>query len=42
LHTAAYKGFDAIVKMLVEAGADLNAQDSRGSTPLDIAVFSKH
>jgi len=42
LHSAAQAGFDAIVKMLAEAGADLNAQDRGGRTPLDFAVFSKH
>jgi len=38
LHIAAQGGFDAIVKMLVEAGANLNKQDRGGRTPLDLAV----
>jgi len=38
LHIAAQGGFDAIVKMLVEAGANLNAQDKDGRTPFNLAV----
>jgi uncharacterized protein len=38
LHLAVDKGFLTIVKMLVEAGADLSIQDDADETPLDWAV----
>jgi len=34
LHTAAAQGYDTVVKLLVENGADLNARNKRGLTPL--------
>jgi uncharacterized protein len=34
LHTASSQGYDAVVKLLVEKGADLNARNKRGLTPL--------
>ncbi len=37
LHGAAMKGFDPIVKFLVEHGADLYAKDANGRTALDLA-----
>ena len=37
LHGAAERGFDAFVKFLVENGADLQAKDANGRTPLDLA-----
>jgi len=37
LHGAAMKGFDSIVKFLVEHGADLYAKDANGRTALDLA-----
>ena len=37
LHSAAYVGFDQIIKYLVEHGANVNAADVRGRTPLDVA-----
>jgi ankyrin repeat protein len=38
LHGAAMKGFNPIVKFLVEHGADLYAKDANGRTPLDLAM----
>jgi ankyrin repeat protein len=37
LHGAAEHGFDKIIEFLVSRGADLNAKDSSGRTPLDVA-----
>jgi uncharacterized protein len=37
IHGAANRGSDAIVKFLVEHGADIRAKDSEGRTPLDWA-----
>jgi ankyrin repeat protein len=37
LHGAAQRGFTAFVKFLAENGADLQAKDARGRTPLDLA-----
>jgi len=37
LHGAAMKGFDSIVKFLVDHGADLYAKDANGRTALDLA-----
>ena len=38
LHGAAMKGFNSIVKFLAANGADLEAKDARGRTPLDLAM----
>lgn len=37
LHGAASRGADAIIRLLVERGARLDARDARGRTPLDLA-----
>jgi uncharacterized protein len=37
LHGAAQRGFTAFVKFLAENGADLQAKDASGRTPLDLA-----
>ncbi|MBM3819930.1 MAG: hypothetical protein FJW14_13070 [Acidimicrobiia bacterium] len=37
LHGAAERGYNAFVKFLVERGADLQAKDALGRTPLDLA-----
>ena len=42
LHTAAWCGCTEIVKMLIDAGADVNAKNSYGNTPLDLAVRYGH
>ena len=38
LHGAALRGADSIVKFLVEKGANINAADKAGLTPLDVAM----
>ena len=37
LHGAAARGFNDVVKFLAERGADLQAKDANGRTPLDLA-----
>jgi len=38
LHTAAKRGFTEVIRFLVEQGAELNATDRGGRTPLDYAL----
>lgn len=38
LHRAAEQGYARVVSVLLRAGAKLDAKDSRGRTPLDLAV----
>jgi len=38
LHVAAWKAWPRTVKLLIERGADVNAQDAKGRTPLMLAV----
>jgi uncharacterized protein len=42
LHAAAAKGDTAEIKRLVTAGADLNARDGHGRTPLMVAAHRRH
>ena len=37
LHGAAERGFNAFIEFLVANGADLQAKDANGRTPLDLA-----
>lgn len=39
LHRAAYDGDTEAVRMLLEAGADVNARDRHGTTPLLASIF---
>ncbi len=41
VHMATAKGYSSIVKLLIENGANLLAQDGNGQTPLDIALSNK-
>jgi ankyrin repeat protein len=41
LHGAAQRGFTPFVKFLAENGADVQAKDANGRTPLDLAKASK-
>jgi len=38
LHVAAWKAWPKAVKLLIERGANVNAQDAKGRTPLQLAV----
>ena len=38
LHAAALKGYDQVVQFLADHGANLEAKDKRGNTPLDEAL----
>ena len=38
LHVAAWKAWPKTVKLLIERGANVNAQDAKGRTPLMLAV----
>ncbi len=42
LHYAANAGFDEVVEILIEAGANLGAIDDKGKSPYDLAVIKKH
>ena len=42
LHNAAYCGLDTICRLLIDAGADLNAQTRGNYTPLSYAAIHKH
>ena len=42
LHYAVDKGLTSIVDTLLENGADVNAQDETGQTPLMYAVICSH
>jgi ankyrin repeat protein len=42
LHRAAGKGDVGIIGLLIKAGADVNAEDCLGQTPLRLAVGHRH
>ena len=41
LHAAAFHGFDSVIEYLVSRGADLNARNARGETPLARALNAR-
>jgi len=41
LHGAAYSGSDSIIQFLVDKGANVNAKDKAGETPLDVAIIGQ-
>lgn len=42
LHLACYFGYVELVTLLIDSGADINAIDSTGSTPILRAVYNNH
>ena len=42
LHKAVQDGHTRVIEILVDAGADINAQDKWGATPLDRALMCEH
>ena len=42
LHWAAQRGYTAIAKLLIDAGADINAVNTNGETPLQCAKENRH
>ena len=42
LHEAALRGHKEIVELLIAKGADVNAKDDGGMTPLAVAIHFKH
>ena len=42
LYIAAQEGHEAVVRGLLEAGADVNKATDNGATPLLIAALNKH
>ena len=42
MHLAAYDGQKETAELLITAGADVNAKDANGRTPLDWAIAFEH
>jgi ankyrin repeat protein len=42
LNAAALKGYKEIAELLIAEGADVNANDDDGDTPLDYAIGENH
>ena len=43
LHNAAHEGHKEVVELLILKGADVNAKDNGGNTPLDSLIgFQRH
>ena len=42
LHISAYEGFPKVLEPLIEYGADVNAVDKEGNTPLHLILNQKN
>ena len=42
MHIAALNGHATVVQMLIDAGADVNAKDDEGATPMKDAAQNGH
>ena len=42
LHFASQKGYTGVAALLLRSGADLNARNSAGHTPWDVAIANSH
>ena len=42
IHWACRRGYDQLVQILVDYGADVSVKDSLGKTPVDMAIENEH
>ena len=42
MYYSALEGYKEIAELLITKGADVNAKDKKGKTPLDLAIEENH